>query len=183
MVYIVLVAVVLVLLVYFSLKNQNKSENTQEKKVHNSDSDSKSELFRIALKGVDYLEQDKSTTSPIERFNILIFNTLFLLMLAQKRNIPNYKKVEEKGMNELLNFCLKNQIFKKSHQAKDYINSKNVIFHKELGELNNPSYIPSVIYDAFYENSQSDIIQVTLWKGHLVSMIDTIGTEFDASFN
>ena len=180
MVYIILVAVVLILLVYFSQKTQNKSDYTEGNSANSSDSES--ELLKIAMKGVDFMEQNKSTSTSKDRFNILVFNTLYLLMIAQNRDISNYKKVEEEGMDGLLNFSLKNQIFKKSYQAKDYINTKNLIFHKEIGNLSNSAYIPSVIYDAFYENSQSDIIQATLWKGHLVSMIDKIGAEFDATF-
>ena len=153
------------------LRNKNKII------INQSDA---SKIFMIALGGLVEIKRYNDLNEK-GKFEVLIFNSIIILTEYAFNNREKYDLIIEEYFDLLHKKAESYKISYKGGELDNFINQRFVTFNKELNKFSeNPKFfIPSITYNAFYENPSSkhlkhseNLIEIIEFNKHLINMID-----------
>lgn len=149
--------------IYKYLYDKNKPKNPLEQLSHtvNSLNDS-TKLFFAAKGGIVELKKYRDLTNE-GKFEVILFNSLFVLNYYQSEYPEKYSGIEEDFFKSLFNQANTFNLPFGTDELADFINSRFRFYSEEVDKLyGGGQYMPAKIYNAFYENPLCDQPEVSM---------------------
>ena len=127
----------------------NFFNNTTEKVNSNNDSDL---LFNCAKEGAIELENEFKKLSDAGKFEVILYNSNFVLNIYRDNFPGNYSKVEEVYFYHIFNHAKQLRLPLSDLELIDFINSRICLYFDEFEKLcDSKYYTPGIEFSAFYK--------------------------------
>jgi hypothetical protein len=166
--------------IYKYLSNRNKSKNPLEQLSTTVNSlDDSTKLFFAAIGGIVELKKYRYLTNE-GKFEVILFNSLFVLNYYQSEYPDKYSVIEEEFFKSLFTQANTFNFPYGTDELAAFINSRFRFYSEEVDKLyGGGQYMPAKIYNAFYENPlcdqpeiSIDLIQVMTFYAALTEMMN-----------
>ena len=146
---------------YLAERNKPKKILEQVSQTVNNLGDS-TKLYFTAKGGIVPLKKYRDLTDE-GKFEVILFNSLFVLNHYQSEYADQYTEIEEEYFKSLFNQADTFSLNFDTDELGDFINSRFRFYSEEVDKLyGGGRHMPAKIYNAFYENPLCDEPEVSM---------------------